>query len=109
MRAGRAATALTPVAAVLSALTALACCLPWGIGAALGTLGLSVLFARFQTEFILLSVLLLGIGLFQIVRLRRICRRSSRSEMVIWGIGAAVVLAIVLFPEWVAGLLAHFH
>jgi hypothetical protein len=87
----------------------LACCLPWGIGAALGALGLSVFIARFQTEFIVLSIVLLGAGLFQILRRGRSCRRRSRVEIAIWGIAVAVVLAVVLFPEWIAGLLAGHH
>jgi threonine/homoserine efflux transporter RhtA len=87
----------------------LACCLPWGIGAALGALGLSVFLARFQLEFIVLSVVLLGVGLIQILRRGRSCRRRSPVEIAIWGIGLAVVLAVVLFPEWVASLLAGHH
>ncbi len=106
MKDVRASTAFAPGVAVISALTTLACCLPWGIGAALGTLGLGVLFARFRIGFIVLSVLLLGVGLMQILRLGRSCRRYSRVQIVFWGIAAAVVLGIVLFPQWVASLLA---
>jgi hypothetical protein len=104
-----ATTTLAPAAAAISAVATLACCLPWGIGAALGALGLSVFVARFQTEFIILSILLLGIGVVQIVRLRRSCRRRSRIEIALWGIAAAVVVAVFLFPEWVASLLASHH
>ncbi len=104
-----ATTTLAPAAAAISAVATLACCLPWGLGAALGALGLSVFVARFQAEFIVLSVILLGIGLVQIVRLRRSCRRRSGIEIAVWGIAAAVVVAVVLFPEWVAGLLASHH
>lgn len=109
MKGVRALTTIAPVAAVMSALATVACCLPWGIGAALGALGLSVFLARFQIEFIAVSVILLGFGLFQMLRLRRSCRRSSRVEIALWWIATAVVLAVVLFPEWVAGLLATHH
>jgi threonine/homoserine efflux transporter RhtA len=61
----------------------LACCLPWGIGAALGALGLSVFVARFQVELIVLSIVLLGVGLIQILRRGRSCRRHSRVEIAI--------------------------
>jgi hypothetical protein len=84
----------------------LACCLPWGIGAALGALGLSVFVARFQVELIVLSIVLLGVGLIQILRRGRSCWRHSRVEIAIWGVAVAVVLAVVLFPEWMASLLA---
>ncbi len=109
MRSIRAATALPSIGATMSALTTLACCLPWGIGAALGTLGLSVFIARFQAELIVLSVALLGLGLIQILRRGRSCRRRSPVEIAIWGIAAVVVLAIVLFPQWVASLLAAHY
>lgn len=109
MKPGRAAIVLAPVGAAASAMTALACCLPWGIGAALGSLGLSVFFARYQMEFIVLSVVLLAVGLFQMLRLRRSCRPLSRAQMALWVIGAVVVIAVVLFPEWAAGILAGRH
>ena len=109
MRTFRPTTALAPVAAVAGAMATLACCLPWGIGAALGALGLSVFVEKFQAEFIVLSVVLLGVGLIQILRRGRSCRRRSRVEVAIWGIALAVVLAVVLFPEWVASLLAGHH
>lgn len=109
MRAFRPTTTLAPVAAAAGAMATLACCLPWGIGAALGALGLSVFIARFQTEFIVLSIVLLGAGLIQILRRGRSCRRRSRVEIAIWGIAVAVVLAVLLFPEWVASLLAGHH
>jgi hypothetical protein len=101
----RTSAALTPAAAILSALSTLTCCLPWGIGAALGALGLSVFFARFHIWFLILSVALLFLGLFQMLRKRRSCQRNSRTEIVLLSVAALVVIAIVLFPEWVAGLL----
>lgn len=109
MKGVRTLTTIAPIAAVMSALATLACCLPWGIGAALGALGLSVFLARFQLELTVLAVVLLGVGLVQMLRLRRTCRRSSRVEMALWWIAAAVVLAVVLFPEWIAALLASHH
>ena len=109
MKGVRAIPTLTPVAAAMSAMTALACCLPWGIGAALSALGLSVFFARFQVEFIVLSVVLLGVGLIQILRRRRRCERRGGAEIALWIVAAAVVFAVVLFPERVAGILAGRH
>jgi hypothetical protein len=41
-----------------------------------------------------LSIVLLGAGLFQILRRGRSCRRRSRVEIAIWGIVVAVVLAV---------------
>jgi hypothetical protein len=109
MRAFRPTTTLTPIAAVVGAMATLACCLPWGIGAALGALGLSVFIAKFQAGFIVLSMVLLGVNLIQILRRGRSCRRRSRVEIAIWGVAVAIVLAVVLLPEWVASLLAGHH
>ena len=97
------ARALTTAAAGVT--TALSCCLPWGIGAALGALGLSVFFARFQILFMILSVLLLFFGLFRVLRKGPNCRRRSRVEITLLTIAAIVVTAVVLFPQWVASLL----
>lgn len=106
MRSVRPSAALAPAAGVVSALTTLACCLPWGIGAALGTLGLSVFFARFRTTFVVLSIVLLGVGLFQLLRAGRRCGRRSWFGIVSMSIAAVAVLAIILFPEWVASLIS---
>lgn len=109
MRKIAAARAAAPAAAVLSALAALVCCLPLGIGAALGALGLGVFFTRFQAGFIVLSILFLAVGLVQVARRGRSCRRTSRVEIALWGIAAGVVAAVLLFPQWVASLLAGGH
>jgi hypothetical protein len=49
-------------------------------GAALGALGLSVFVARFQVELIVLSIVLLGVGLIQILRSGRSCRRCPKAN-----------------------------
>lgn len=105
MKAIRTSIVLAPSAAVLSALATLACCLPWGIGTALGALGLSVIFVKFQVWFLLISVLLLFLGLFQVLRKEPSCTKRSGVEIIMLSIAAAVVLAVVLFPQWMAGLL----
>jgi hypothetical protein len=101
----RASAALTPAAAIVSALATLACCLPLGIGGALGALGLSVVFARFQIWFLIVAVALLFVGLLQVLRGGPSCRRRNRIEIALWSIAAVVVIGVVLFPQWVAGLL----
>lgn len=106
MKTIRASVVLTPTAAAVSALATLACCLPWGIGAALGAVGLGVLFAKFQVWFLALSVLLLLFGLFQVLRKAPSCTKRSRVEIAFLSIAVVVVIAVVFFPQWVAGLLA---
>jgi hypothetical protein len=63
---------LTPMAAAMSALATLACCLPLGIGGAVGALGLSVALERLRPWLIGLAVILLGLA-------TRITASSSRA------------------------------
>lgn len=95
MKGIRTSVALTPAAAIVSALATFTCCLPWGIGAALGTLGLSVVFAKFQVWFFVLSVALLFIGLFQVLRKRPGCLRRSRADFGV-ALGAFLVMFLLV-------------
>ena len=104
MKGARTFSVLTPAAAMASALATLSCCLPWGIGASFGALGLSVFFARFQVWFMLLSVVLLLFGFFQVLRSGANCRRRSRAEITLLTIATVVVATVLFFPQWVAGL-----
>ena len=97
---------LTPVAAAMSALATLACCLPLGIAGAVGALGLSVALERLRPWLIGLAVILLGMSFFQTFRGRKSCQRRSRLSLVLLGLAAAVVLAVILFPQKLAELLA---
>jgi hypothetical protein len=58
---------LTPMAAAMSALATLACCLPLRVAGAVGALGLSVALERLRPWLIGLAVILLGVSAFQIV------------------------------------------
>ena len=97
---------LTPAAATISALAVLTCCLPWGIGAALGALGLSVVVARFQMWFLALAIVLLVLGLVQVLRKEPRCERPNKLGIALWSIAAIVVVVIALLPQWVAAWIA---
>ncbi len=71
---------LTPVAAAMSALATLACCLPLGIAGALGALGLSIALERLRPWLTGLAVVLLGMSAFQMYRGRKSCRPAQPSE-----------------------------
>jgi uncharacterized membrane protein YidH (DUF202 family) len=94
-----------PLAAALSALATLACCLPLGIAGAVGALGLSVALEALRPWLIALSVLLLAVGVIQLYRDGKACRRRSRLGILLFGISAAVVLLVMIFPQTVAGLM----
>jgi len=66
-----------PIAAVISALAASACCLPLGIAGAVGALGLSVVLETLRPWLIGLAVILLGAGLWQLYRGHRTCQRNA--------------------------------
>lgn len=97
---------LTPIAAVISALATLACCLPLGIAGAVGALGLSVALEQARPWLIGIAVILLGVGGFQMYRGRKTCKRRSRLSLIVFGLCAAIVLAVMIFPQKVAELLA---
>ena len=100
---------LPPVAAALSALATLACCLPLGIAGAVGALGLSVALEALRPWLIGLAVVLLAVSGFQMYRRGRNCRRRSRLSLVLFGLSATIVLGVMLFPQTLAELMATLH
>lgn len=99
---------LAPVAAAMSALATLACCLPLGIAGAVGALGLSVAVAALRPWLIGFAVILLGVGLWQMYRGQRSCQRRSPLTLILFGVSAFIVLGVMLFPQKVAELMAAF-
>jgi hypothetical protein len=97
---------VAPVAAAMSALATIACCLPLGIAGAVGALGLSVALESLRPWLIGLAVILLGVSFVQIYRGRTTCQRRSRLSLVLFGVSAVVVLAVIIFPQKLAELLA---
>ena len=95
-----------PVAAAVAALSTLACCLPLGIAGAVGALGLSVVLSSLRPWLISIAVIFLAVGLFQLYRGQRSCNRRSPVSFVIFGVCAAVVVAVLAFPQRVAEVMA---
>jgi uncharacterized membrane protein len=102
----RVAERAAPVAAAIAALFTLACCLPLGIAGAVGALGLSVVLNSLRPWLIAIAIIFLAIGLFQLYRRRRSCHQRSPVSLVVFGVCAAVVVAVVAFPQRVAELMA---
>jgi uncharacterized membrane protein YidH (DUF202 family) len=95
-----------PLAAAIAALSTLACCLPLGIAGAVGALGLSVVLASLRPWLIAFAMIFLAVGLYQIYRGQRSCRRRSPVSLVIFGVCAGIVVAVLAFPQRVAELMA---
>jgi hypothetical protein len=104
MSGGKGITA--SVAAMVSAIATIGCCVPLGFLAALGAAGASAFLASARPWLLGLSVLLLGAGFVQQYRGARCgVKRSVLSVVLLWT-ATAVVLAMLLFPQAVAGFLA---
>jgi hypothetical protein len=97
---------IAPMAAVISALSAIACCLPLGIAVAAGAAGLGVLVEPLRPWLIGSSIGLLGVGFVQLYRSRASCQRRSRASVAVFWFSAIVVLTAVVFPQALASVLA---
>ena len=97
---------VAPLAAVASAVSCMACCLPIGFAAAAGTAGVALVLDRFRPWLMLLSVALLVFGVWQLYWRPRVCRTRSRTTLAIFWTCAAVVLSMIVAPQLIAGWLA---
>jgi len=96
----------TPVAAVIAALSTLACCLPLGFLGAVGLAGLSVWAQSLRGWFLALAITLLVVGFVQLYRGRKQCRKHSPLSTAMLWVATAIVLLVILFPQMIASLLA---
>ncbi len=95
-----------PAAAIVAALSTLACCVPLGF---LGAVGFATLSARVQSlrPWLLgASVMLLCVGFTQLYFRRSACAKRSRVGLVLFWTAFAVVVLVILFPQAVASLIA---
>ena len=99
---------VAPVAAAVTSLATLACCLPMGFAAAAATASLGMVVATYQPWFLGASVVLLVVGMVQLRQMQRTCTRRSYSSFVVFGVSALIVLLVVLFPQVVAGIVADW-
>ena len=96
-----------PAAAVLAALSALACCLPFGLVGALGLATASVWIAPVRPWLLGFSILLLIVGFWQIYRRGNQCNvRRSRVSVALFWFAVLIVLLVTIFPQLIANLLA---
>ncbi len=96
----------TPVAAMIAALSTLACCLPFSVVGALGLASLSVLAAKYRPWLLSLAVLLLAAGAVRLYCGRTSCDRRSRASVILFWAAVCVFLLVILFPQFIASVLA---
>lgn len=94
------------LAAIVSSLATIACCVPLGFAAAIGAAGASAFLLRFRPWFLVLSMALIGVGFWQQRRAKQ-CAVKGRvlGQMLLWT-AVAIILAMIVFPQQIAGFLA---
>jgi hypothetical protein len=92
--------------AVLTSLFTLGCCLPLPFLGAAGIAGASVFLAGARPWLLGLSVILLGLGFFQVYRGMRCRARQSKTSIALLGLATLVVVLLLLFPQAMASVLA---
>lgn len=94
------------LAAVVSSIIAIGCCLPLGFAAALGVASASAFLTTLRPWLLGLSVALLGVGFWQQHRATQCAIRGKLLGKVLLWAALAVVLGMILFPQQIAGFIA---
>ena len=102
----RVAERVTPVAAVVAALSTLACCLPLTFLGALGLAGASVRLQSARPWLLACAGILLVVGFVQLYLRRDQCKKRSPLSIALFWLAALVVLLVILFPQVIASLIA---
>ena len=102
----RVAERATPVAAVIAALSTLACCLPFAFLGALGLAGASLRLQSLRPWLLVIAAVLLGVGFIQLYVRRDQCQKRSPLSIALFWVAAVVVVLVILFPQVIASLIA---
>ena len=98
---------VAPAAAILAALSALACCLPFGLVGALGLASASIWIASLRPWLLGFSTVLLVLGFWQIYRRGNQCNiRGRRLSVALFWLAVVIVLFVTVFPQLIANWLA---
>ncbi|MFZ0635779.1 MAG: hypothetical protein WA755_15090 [Candidatus Acidiferrales bacterium] len=104
MKQGTGVTA--SLAAILSSVATISCCLPLGFAAALGAGAASAFFTALRPWLLGLSVVLLGLGFWQQHRAKQCAVRGRLLGNVVLWAAVVVVVGMILFPQQIAGFVA---
>jgi hypothetical protein len=99
-------TSSVSVGAIVAALLTLGCCLPIAFLGAAGVAGASVFFASARPWLLGLSIILLGVGFFQVYRGMRCRARQNKTSIALLSLATIVVVLLLLFPQAIASVLA---
>jgi hypothetical protein len=94
------------LAAILSSVATISCCLPLGFAAALGAGAASAFFTTLRPWLLGLSVVLLGLGFWQQHRAKHCSIRGRVIGNVLLWTALVVVLGMILFPQEIAAFIA---
>jgi len=95
-----------PAAAIVAALSTLACCLPVGFLGAIGLASLSVWARQYSRWMLLASIAFLCIGSVQLY-FRKSCAKRRTASLVLFWTAVVIVILVALFPQLVATLIAR--
>lgn len=94
------------VAAIVSALATVSCCLPLGFAAAIGAGAASAFFQTLRPWLLGLAIVLIGFGFWQQRRARQCSVRGRWIGNVLLWCALVTVVVMILFPQQIAGFLA---
>jgi hypothetical protein len=94
------------LAAILTSVATIGCCLPLGFAAALGAGGASAFFTTLRPWLLGLSVALIGFGFWQQHRAKQCAVRGRVLSTVLLWAAVIVVLGMILFPQQIAAFIA---
>lgn len=97
------------LAAIVSSVAVIGCCLPFGFAVALGAGAASTFLTTLRPWLLGLSVALLGVGFWQQRRAKQCALRSRWAQSVgnvMLFLAAAVVVGMIFFPQEIAGFIA---
>ena len=94
-----------PTAAIVAALSTLACCVPLGFLGAIGLASVSVWAQQYKLWLLIASIVFLCVGSVQLY-FRRSCVKRSATSLVLFWTAVVVVVLVILFPQVIASLIA---
>ncbi|HKV78675.1 MAG TPA: hypothetical protein VJP02_11065 [Candidatus Sulfotelmatobacter sp.] len=94
-----------PTAAILAAISTLACCVPLGFLGALGLASISVWAQHYRPWLLATSIAFLCIGSVQLY-FRKSCSKRSTASLALFWVAVVVVILVILFPQLLASVIA---